>query len=121
LLLGACSHVSSDGTVVGNDVSANQDQSTVIAHNSPSLAVNPVQPTNVVVVDRVDRPDYTAGTHVSNDGGRTWRDVSLQLPAGSKSKLFAPSAVFDAKGILYVLFVTLSGPGNNPDSAWIER
>jgi hypothetical protein len=103
------------------NVQVNQDNSVITAHNSPSLAQNPLKPAQLVVVDRVDRPDYTAGVHISSDRGTTWQDSALVLPAGSKSKLFAPTAVFDGRGILYVQFVTLSGPGNGPDSVWIER
>jgi hypothetical protein len=103
------------------NILVNQDNSVITAHNSPSLAQNPVKPAQLAVVDRVDRPDYTATIHVSNDEGKTWQDATLVRPAGSMSKLFAPTAVFDGRGILYVQFVTLSGPGNGPDSVWIER
>lgn len=98
-----------------------QDNNPIAAHNSESMAENPVRPANIVVVDRVDRPDYTAGVHVSEDGARTWQDSSLVLPTGNKGKLFAPTAAFNGQGTLYVLFVTLSGPGNSPDGLWIER
>jgi hypothetical protein len=105
----------------GEDVLVSQDRNPVIALNSPVLAVNPTQRTNMVVVDRVDRPDYTAGVHVTNNGGGNWQDVSLKLPAANKGKLFAPSAAYDGKGILCVSYVNLSGPGNAPDSYWIAR
>lgn len=105
----------------GGDVLVSQDRSPVVARNSPSLAVNPSQRTSMVVVDRVDRPDYTAGVHVTNNGGTNWQDVGLKLPAGNAGKLFAPSAAYDGKGILYVSYVTLSGGGNSPDSLWVAR
>ena len=105
----------------GEDVLVSQDRNPIIARNSPVLAVNPTQRTNMVVVDRVDRPDYTAGVHVTNNGGGNWQDVALKLPAGSRGKLFAPSAAYDGKGMLYVSYVTLSGPGNSPDSYWVAR
>lgn len=105
----------------GVDALVSQDRNPVIARNSPVLAVNPTQQTNMVVVDRVDRPDYTAGVHVTNNGGMNWQDVALKLPAGNQGKLFAPSAAYDGKGILYVSYVTLSGPGNSPDSYWVAR
>ena len=79
-----------------------QDRNPIIARNSPVLAVNPVQRTNMVVVDRVDRPDYTAGVHVTNNGGSNWADVGLKLPTGNRGKPFAPSAAYDGKGTLYV-------------------
>jgi len=127
LLFGACgggggSSASGDITVApGDDVQVNQDRNPIVARNSPSLAVNPTQRTNMVVVDRVDRPDYTAGVHVTNNGGGNWQDIALKLPAGNKGKLFAPSATYDRNGMLYVSFVTLSGPGNSPDSYWVSR
>lgn len=125
LLLAACGGGDSAGGELvpapGEDVLVSQDRNPVIARNSPVLAVNPTQRTNMVVVDRVDRPDYTAGVHVTNNGGGNWQDVNLKLPAGNKGKLFAPSAGYDGKGILYVSYVTLSGPGNSPDSYWIAR
>jgi hypothetical protein len=103
------------------DVLVSQDRNPIIARNSPALAVNPTQRTNMVVVDRVDRPDYTAGVHVTNNGGGNWQDIALKLPAGNKGKLFAPAAAYDAHGMLYVSYVTLSGPGNSPDSFWVAR
>src|SRR5436305_822351 len=88
-VLGACSSVPTNATVIGRDVNTSQDPSPIVAHNSPTLVQNPVQPTNVVVLDRVDRPDYTAKLHVSQDGGNTWRDTPLVLPAETpKSKFF---------------------------------
>jgi len=103
------------------DILVSQDPDPIVARNSPSLVVNPVQPTNMVVVDRVDRPDYTAGVHVSNNGGGNWQDIALKRPAGNSGKLFAPSATFDSDGTLFVSFVILSGTGNDPDSFWVTR
>lgn len=105
----------------GEDVLVTQDRNPVIAHNSPVLAINPLQRTNMVIVDRVDRPDYSAGVHVTNDGGTNWRDVALTLPPGTSGKLFAPSAAYDGRGVLYVSYVILSGSGNDPDSYWVAR
>ena len=105
----------------GEDVLVTQDRNPVIARNSPALAINPIQRTNMVIVDRVDRPDYSAGVHITNDGGTNWRDVALTSPAGVSGKLFAPAAAYDARGTLYVSYVILSGSGNDPDSYWVAR
>ncbi len=126
LLLAACGGGSSGSggaitTAPGTDSLVSQDHNPIVARNSPAIAVNPTQPTNMVIVDRVDRPDYTAGVHVTNNGGGNWQDVGLKLPAGNKDKLFAPAAAYDGKGTLYVSYVTLSGPGNSPDSFWVAR
>ncbi len=105
----------------GEDILVTQDRNPVIARNSPALAINPLQQTNMAIVDRVDRPDYSAGVHITNDGGTNWRDVALKLPPGSSGKLFAPSAAYDGRGVLYVSYVILSGTGNDPDSYWVAR
>jgi hypothetical protein len=128
LLLAACAGGDGDAANVGEitvapsgDVLVSQDRNPIIARNSPVLAVNPVQGTNMVIVDRVDRPDYTAGVHVTNNGGGNWAEVGLKQPTGNSGKLFAPSAAYDGKGTLYVSYVTLSGSGNSPDSLWVAR
>jgi hypothetical protein len=128
VLLAACGGGDSGSSAVGEvkvapggDVLVSQDRNPIVARNSPDLVVNPTQRTNMVVVDRVDRPDYTAGVHVTNNGGGSWQDIALKLPAGNKGKLFAPAAAYDNKGMLYVSYVTLSGPGNSPDSFWVAR
>ena len=126
LLVGACGGGESPNAQEllpspGEDVLVTQDRNPVIAHNSPVLAINPLQRTNMVIVDRVDRPDYSAGVHITNDGGTNWRDVALTLPPGTSRKLFAPSAAYDGRGVLYVSYVILSGSGNDPDSYWVAR
>ncbi|HET7719200.1 MAG TPA: hypothetical protein VFK43_04480, partial [Acidimicrobiales bacterium] len=93
----------------GEDVLVTADRNPIIARNSPALAVNPLQRTNMVIVDRVDRPDYSAGVHITNDGGTNWRTVDLTLPPGTTGKRFAPSAAYDGRGVLYVSYVILSG------------
>ncbi len=95
------------------------DNSIIGAHNSPVLAQNPVRPANLVLADRVDLPAYGATVHISADGGHTWKPSALPLPGGPAEKLYAAHAAFDARGTLFVLFVTLSGPGNGPDSLWV--
>jgi hypothetical protein len=104
----------------GEDVLVGHDRNPIIARNSPVLVVNPTQRTNMVVVDRVDRPDFSAGVHVTNNGGSIWQDVALKPPSAG-GKLFAPSAAYDSRGMLYVSFVTLRSPGNSPDGFWIAR
>jgi hypothetical protein len=126
LLLAACGGDSSSnaGELIpapDPDVLVTQDRNPVVARNSPVLVVNPLQQTNMVIVDRVDRPDYSAGVHITNDGGLNWRQAPLKPPPGSPGKLFAPSAAFDGRGVLYVSYVILAGTGNDPDSYWVTR
>src|SRR5688572_27599358 len=84
----------------GTDVAVSQDPNPIIARNSPALAVNPTQRTNMVIVDRVNRPDFSAGIHVSNNGGTVWQQIPLKAPAASPGKPFSPSATYDARGTL---------------------
>ena len=123
VLLAACGGGGATGntskeapTAAPGDALVSQDRSPIIGRNSPSLAVNPTRETNMVVVDRVDRPDYTPGVHVSSNGGASWQDVGLQLPTGHKGKLIAPTAVFDGKGTRTGGHRTLSRRGARPAS-----
>jgi len=116
--------------VPATNVQVTQDASLISAEDTPSLAQDPRHRSNLVMVDRVDRPGYSAGVRYSTDSGSTWHPSALQPPPESAyqgplalvpHKLYAPKAVFDNQGSLYVSFVTLSGSGNQPDGLWIER
>lgn len=91
------------------------------ANNSPALARNPRRPANLVVVNRVDSPQYGCGVHVSVDDGRRWSDTSVATPPGEEPKCFAPDVAFASDGTMYMSFVTLRGSGNVPHAGWIVR
>lgn len=91
------------------------------SNNSPTLARNPVDHKNLVVVNRVDLPMFSCAMYLSFDSGVTWERATLPFPAGEElpERCFAPDAAFDADGRLYVSFVTLEGRGNTPHAAWL--
>lgn len=127
LALAACGGGGASGPVgaivaaPGGDGVISLDPNPIVARNSPVLAVNPTQLTNMVVVARIDRPDYGLGVHVTNNGGANWQDVALPRPQGSTGKPYAPVAAYDTRGLLYVAFTTLVGNGNDPEALWITR
>lgn len=90
------------------------------ANNSPSLALNPRDPDNIVVTYRVDRPAFSAALEWSDDRGAAWRQTPLPLPEGM-DRPFAPDVAFAPDGTLYVTYVNLVGNGNVPDNLWIAR
>ncbi len=104
---------------VGTNVFVNPP-APIDAHNSPSVARNPRDPDNLVVVNRVDRPRFGAALHWSADGGRGWRTTALPLPEGL-DRPYAPDAAFGPDGTLYVSYVNLSGRGNVPANLWLAR
>ncbi len=89
-------------------------------NNSPSVAVNPRDSANVVEVNRLDRPRFSARLSWSADGGRSWQPNDLPLPAG-RDRPYAPDVAFAPDGTLYVSYVNLVGAGNVPDALWISR
>lgn len=103
----------------GPNQPVNQDAGSVAAHNSPSIVASPVDPRTLAVAGRIDRPDFSAGVHVSRDGGQTWFDSRLTLPEG-QTRLFSPQVAFDGQGTLFVLFSTLDGQGILPNALWLE-
>lgn len=92
----------------------------VDARNSPTIVRNPTDPDNVAVTHRVDRPNFAAELHWSDDGGRTWTETDLPLPDGL-DRAFAPDAAFAPDGTLYVSYVNLEGSGNVPANLWLVR
>ncbi|MGH9179703.1 MAG: sialidase family protein [Acidimicrobiales bacterium] len=90
------------------------------ANNSPTVARNPTQPRNVVVVHRVDLPGFSASLQISFDGGRAWQTTALPLPAGL-DRPFAPDVAFAQDGTLYVTYVNLQGAGNRPNNLWLSK
>lgn len=90
------------------------------ARNSPTVVLNPTDPTNLVVAERVDRPTYSAGIHYSLDGGQTWATGEFPVPEGL-DRPFAPDLAFGDDGTLYLEFVNLEGQGNSPGAVWVAR
>lgn len=95
------------------------DPRDIRAHNSPSLVRNPRDATNLVVSNRVDSPAFSCALHVSLDGGVSWRETAVPIPAGEEDKCYAPDVAFGADGTLYVSYVTLQGAGNVPNAGWV--
>lgn len=90
----------------------------LVAYNSPTVAVDPNDADTMVVAARVDRPQLSAALRRSDDGGRTWSSLDLPLPVG-EVRAFAPDVAFADEGKLFVSFVTLSDPANNPTGLWL--
>lgn len=90
------------------------------ANNSPELVQDPTDKRFIVLVNRLDAPDFSCAMEVSGDGGRTWAPAAgaPALPGGT-DKCYAPEAAFDRKGRLYLLFVGLVGKGNHPMGAFL--
>ena len=93
------------------------------AENSPSVVVNPRDPADLVVVSRVDTPQFSCTMRVSRDGGATWRSTAIPAPPGTPAiACFGPDAAFDADGTLYLSFTSaglVPGQGTAPDAVWI--
>jgi len=89
------------------------------AHNSPVVARNPTDASNVVVANRLDNPDYGCALHVSSDAAASFSPTRLPVPEPDASECFAPDVAFGPDGTLYVLFTTLRGRGNRPHAVWL--
>jgi hypothetical protein len=104
--------------VVGDERLVTAEASIVDAHNSPALARSPSDPSLLVVADKVDRPRFTAGLHLSRDGGATWSPLTFPTPAG-QDRPYAPDLAWTTDGVLHLSFVTLAGTGNSPGAVWL--
>lgn len=107
-------------TVSNAVISGSGPNAIVQASDSPSLVRNPANTRNVVEVNRIDRPGYSAAVHWSMDGGQSWRTSSLPLPPG-RDRPYGSDAAFGPNGTLYVTYVNLEGNGNDPQELWLAR
>ena len=122
IVLSTASEARRSASVVGGNLPVNVeagDRDALTAHNSPAVARNPSDPSNLAVASRVDEPDFSCALTISVDGGRRWLPTKIPLPGGGRSKCFAPDLAFGADGTLYLSFVTLSGEANLPNAAWV--
>jgi hypothetical protein len=130
LLVGAgLALTSSSGTSVGDNVVVNQ-QGLIDVRNSPTIVRNPTNGGNLVTTYRMDRPGYSAFLSWSDNGGQSWQQTTLPLPADTPSCAavrapgekcpFGPDVAFGADGTLYVLYVALKDTGNDPGSLWLS-
>jgi hypothetical protein len=130
LLVGAgLALTSGGGTKVGDNVVVNE-QGLIDVRNSPTIARNPTNGANLITTYRMDRPGYSAFLSWTDNGGRTWQQTDLPLPAdtptcgASRAKgaqcPFGPDAAFGSDGTLYVLYVALRDTGNDPGSLWLS-
>lgn len=105
------------GGTGGGDVLVNPP-GVIDSHSTPTIARHPGGTGRVALVNRVDRPTFSALLHTSGDGGRSWETSPLPLPDGL-DRPFAPDAVFGPDGRLYVTYVNLTGQGNTPEHLWV--
>lgn len=96
------------------------DPGDLTAHNSPTLARDPTDPSRLAVANRIDSPTFSCALHVSTDGGDSWRQIPIPAPRGAEA-CYAPDVAFGPEGTLYLSFVTLTGRANTPDAVWISR
>lgn len=123
VVLSGSSERSRQARVVASDAPVNvgaTKPADISAHNSPTLARNPVRPANLATSSRIDTPFFSCGLHVSSDDGRRWTQTAVPAPKGEEAKCFAPDVAFSANGTLYYSFVTLKGRGNVPNATWIS-
>jgi len=86
--------------------------------NSPSIAVDPLNPEHIVVsyMDQslVNTGYEGIGVAVSENGGATWQDTSIPLPAGFDQGAANPTTVFDGQGHVFVSFLAATFLGPQP-------
>src|SRR5919202_2986647 len=83
--------------VVGRDAPVNagaRNANDISAHNSPTLARNPLRGSNLAVSSRIDTPFFSCSLHVSFDAGASWTQTPIQAPKGEEDKCFAPDVAF---------------------------
>ncbi len=86
-----------------------------------SVAINPANPENVVVVSLAGGPPEGPGTtnfaYVSEDGGRSWTTVTQPNP--DRRTQGDDAVTFDARGLAFRSYISFEGIGvDRPTTAW---
>lgn len=93
----AASAVSNRNTIVETgDASPMQNES--------SIAVNPKNPLNLIASAVDYRANSSTWVYVSDDGGKTWRNINLGKPFPSWAASNDPSVMFDSDGVGYLCY-----------------
>lgn len=95
------------------------DLTDINSHNSPTVAANPRDARNIAIANRIDTPLFSCALHVSLDGGATWEQTGIPVPAGEEPKCYAPDVAFSTDGSMHLSYVTLAGLGNRPHAVWM--
>lgn len=90
------------------------------AHNSPSVAADPRNPSTIVVANRVDVPALGCAAAVSTNRGAAWEPLELS-PGLAAENCFWPRVAFLPDSTLLVLFTELGGPLLLPVNVWLQR
>lgn len=93
---------------------------TLNAHNSPAATASPSDPSTIVLADRIDTPLFGCTVASTADGGTTWRQVPLPLPAEAPN-CYWPDVAWNAQGQSLVLYGATGGPNNQPVGTWVQR
>ncbi|MDP1804770.1 MAG: hypothetical protein Q8K72_06370, partial [Acidimicrobiales bacterium] len=98
----------------------NADRPGINAHNSPSVALDSSQPAVVALADRIDTPRFSCSVSVSNNGGDSWRPLTLPLPV-EVPNCHQPDVAYGPGGKLLVLYTATGGRFNQPIGVWLQR
>jgi hypothetical protein len=98
----------------------NTDRPGINAHNSPSVAVDPGQPSVVVLADRIDTPRFACSVSISTTGGDSWKLLPLPLALDAPN-CHQPDVAYTSPDHLVVLYTATGGRFNQPVGVWLQR
>ena len=98
---------------------------------SPAIAVNPNNPNHVIVAysqfaDEDSNLNFnfdteSIGVRVSEDGGDTWTNSAIRMPAGFDQRVSDPVVLFDSNGNSYVAFSASTFRGISQNSSQLTE
>ncbi len=85
------------------------EEGTFPTQNESSIAVNPMNPDNLIASAVDYRNDSEAKVYVSHDGGLTWENIFLGRPYAEWRSSNDPSVAFDKDGTGYLCYGAFEG------------
>lgn len=89
--------------------------------NESSIAVNPTNPKNLIASSVDYRDNSSTWVYITDDGGKTWRNINLGKPYPTWRSTNDPSVMFDPDGTGYLMYGAFPNTASGENGVFISR
>lgn len=98
-----------------------QGNTTQPMQNESSIAVNPTNPNNLIASSVDYRDNSSTWVYVSDDGGKSWRNINLGKPYPTWRSTNDPSVMFYSDGTGYLMYGAFPSNASGENGVFISR
>lgn len=98
-----------------------QGNTTQPMQNESSIAVNPTNPNNLIASSVDYRDNSSTWVYVSDDGGKSWRNINLGKPYPTWRSTNDPSVMFYTDGTGYLMYGAFPSNASGENGVFISK